>query len=84
MSADQLRTAEDRPKQPEGKLFTVGEANRALVLVRKVVQDIVRHYRQLMTLRDYHRELAGQIGASVQLERVAQQIKRKTRGAGSV
>ncbi len=79
MNADQLRTAEDRPKQPEGKLFTVVEANRALVLVRKVVQDIVRHYRQLMTLRDYHRELASQVGAGVQLERVAQQIKRKTR-----
>jgi hypothetical protein len=50
-----------------------------LVLVRKVVQDIVRHYQQLMTLRDYHRELAGQVGAGVQLERVAQQIKRKPR-----
>ncbi len=34
------------------KLFTLAEANRALVLVRRIVSDIVTHYGRLRQLHD--------------------------------
>lgn len=39
------------------KVFTAGEANRALTLVRKVVSDIVRDYRRLRELHKACRAL---------------------------
>ena len=41
----------------EKKLFTLNEANRSLTLVRRVVSDIVRDYRELRKLHDQCRSL---------------------------
>lgn len=44
------------------RLFTVESANRALVLVRRIVQDIVTRYADLMALRTRREELAAEVG----------------------
>ncbi len=52
-----------RPGVPAGAtetvVFTVDSANRALVLVRRIVEDIVRRYQDLMSLRAERELLAG-------------------------
>lgn len=44
---------------PEAVVFTVDSANRALVLVRRIVEDIVQRYQDLMSLRAERELLAG-------------------------
>lgn len=39
------------------KNFTLAEANRALILVRRIVGDIVQHYQQLRTISVAYRSL---------------------------
>jgi hypothetical protein len=43
---------------PGGRFFTVDAANRALVLVRPILRDIVDVYGRLMELRNTYHELA--------------------------
>lgn len=53
------------------KHFSVGEANRALTLVRRVVSDIVRDYRQLRELHEQCRTLDAR-GRTAEAERSRQ------------
>jgi hypothetical protein len=48
---------ESARKEPREKLFTVEEANRALPLVRRIVQDVVTQYRELERLAARRRTL---------------------------
>jgi len=52
------------------KVFTLAEANRSLVLVSRIVQDLVHKYRRFMDLRDARYELSALAGNSEALERV--------------
>jgi hypothetical protein len=51
MSLDRATTVSDPHRVPAGPIFTPERANRALVLVRRIVADIVRRYKDLLTLR---------------------------------
>lgn len=51
ISLPELRTPTAR------KMFTPAEANRALVLVRRIVRDIVADYRRLRELHDSYQAL---------------------------
>jgi hypothetical protein len=51
MSLDRATTIGDPHRVPSGPLFTPERANRALVLVRRIVADIVRRYKDLLALR---------------------------------
>jgi hypothetical protein len=54
------------------RLFNLDTANRTLPLVRRVVEDIVREYRELMKLRDAREELAASdSGSKLDAMRVA-------------
>ena len=59
------REAAVRPST--ARLFTVESANRALVLVRRIVQDIVTRYAELMALRTRREELENEVGADRRL-----------------
>ncbi len=50
------------------RCFTVDSANRALVLVRRIVQDIVDQYAELMAVRDELGRLAGACGVERKAE----------------
>jgi hypothetical protein len=50
----------DEPVATPARYFTVESANRALVLVRRVVADIVSGYRRLMDLQETLEALQGQ------------------------
>src|SRR4051794_11342586 len=43
--------APTKPPQPKRKYYTVDEANRALVLVRPIVEDVVRQFRTVNELK---------------------------------
>ncbi len=51
MSLDRAATVGDPHRVPTGPVFTPERANRALVLVRLIVADIVRRYKDLLALR---------------------------------
>lgn len=68
MKPKQALSATDRIFDRPRKMFTLGEANKALVLVRRVVQDVVREYAELMDLRARREELASQAAPNDQLE----------------
>lgn len=55
-----------------GRLFTVEEADRALVLVRRVVEDIVARYGDLMRMRDEYAALSRHPGSERSIELRAQ------------
>ncbi|RMF84855.1 MAG: DUF2203 family protein [Planctomycetota bacterium] len=61
--------------EPSRRFFTVASANRALVLVRRIVEDIVRNHRELMQLRDRRDEIAGKPGASEEADALRAQIE---------
>ena len=71
------QTSTAKPTMPEQteKLFTVAEANSALVLVRRIVSDIVRQYGELLALRDERHELTHTVGNAERLEQIDQQIE---------
>ena len=56
------------------KLFTVEQANGALVLVRRVVADIVRRYATLLDLRTERQALAGTVASQPRLEQLRHDI----------
>jgi hypothetical protein len=56
------------------RLFTVESANRALVLVRKVVQEVVDGYGELMRLRSEQQGLGLAVGRQAQLDTLRDQI----------
>ncbi len=54
--------------------FTVERANRALVLVRRVVADIVVRYRELSQLQDERERLVAIPGLKERVEAVSERI----------
>lgn len=54
--------------------FTVDRANRALVLVRKVVADVVVRYRELSQLQDERERLVATPGLQERVEAVSERI----------
>jgi hypothetical protein len=56
------------------RVFTVESANRALVLVRRIVQDIVARYADLMQHRAEGEQLAISRGAEERLETIRHRI----------
>jgi hypothetical protein len=59
------------------KCFSVPEANRALVLVRRIVTDIVSDYRRLCTLHEEYQELEAR-GNLLKAEETRQQYVQVT------
>lgn len=59
------------------KLFTIETANQALVLVRRVVEDTVTAYRNLMALRTEHDELQRENGDPAVIEDLQRRVGEK-------
>ncbi len=59
------------------KLFTIETANQALVLVRRVVEDTVASYRDLMQLRTEHDELQRENGDPAAIEDLQRRVGEK-------
>lgn len=78
MNSQNAATAEPNAEPRRQRLFTIESANRALVLVRKVVQDIVDRYSELMRLRAECEELSAAITTEDQLERLQERIEQAT------
>ncbi len=68
MKQNQTTDAGRPPGSPSKRFFTLDEAQRALVFVRRVVQDIVHYYQELIKLRD---ELEGLADTPVPPEQIA-------------
>jgi len=69
-------TASTRPAaKAEEVIFTLDRANRALVLIRKVVADIVTQYNHLLELRTRRQETAVEIGAAPRAVRLQEDIE---------
>ena len=58
MSRDKVAAQHAGEESVTVRLFNLDSANRSLPLVRRVVDDIVREYRELMKLRDAREELS--------------------------
>lgn len=65
--------SEPRPVSPAP--FTVERANRALVLVRRIVADIVARYHELIELRARHEQLGEANAADPRLDAVVGRIE---------
>lgn len=59
------------------KYFTVASANRALVFVRRVVQDIVDHYEELTDLRAMREDLSLTNGMPEQIAELRMAMERQ-------
>lgn len=55
---------------PPKRSFSVAEADRALVLVRRVVGDIVEKYRELVLVRARLEELSSSVGVEEEVARL--------------
>lgn len=64
-------TAAGPRRTPGETLFTAASANRALVLVRRIVADLVSRYHELLELKQ-HREDLRQTPASQELQNEVQ------------
>lgn len=74
MTPDKTSTTA-RPKPPAVTAdFTVERANRALVLIRRVVADVVLRYRELSRLQDERERLATAAGLRERMEAVGERI----------
>jgi hypothetical protein len=78
MNPEKIKTAAPSRIGPAEKVFTAAEANSALVLVQKVVQDLVKKYKYLLTLRDKRHRLANSVGNTEQIETLNAEIERTT------
>jgi hypothetical protein len=65
------------PAQRRQRFFTVESANRALVLVRKIVEDVVGAYNELMRLRSKRQELTLTLDAQPRLDELRTQIEQR-------
>jgi hypothetical protein len=77
MEVEDATGKERRPASTRKRLFTVASANEALVLVRKVVEDVVHAYAELMRLRDERQELTLEVGVDARLEDLHSRIERR-------
>lgn len=62
---------------PPGRLFSLDEANRAIVLVRKVAGDVVAGYRELLDLRREYEEISLSLVARERIEQVRRAIEQR-------
>ncbi|GMV96451.1 MAG: DUF2203 domain-containing protein [Phycisphaerae bacterium] len=77
MDAFEAVSLPESSPRPARRSFTVAEADRALVLVRRIVADIVRDYRRLCELhRSFYR--FDSRGSSAQAEEARQEYVRLT------
>lgn len=76
MKPDPAAAAVGAQNNKTERVFTAQSANRALVLVRKVVQDIVDRYAELMALRAEREELSNARGSLERLEELNAAIER--------
>lgn len=74
MDVERSDLAAVSPASEPARLFTRAEAERTLVLVRRIVADIVAHSRRLLALRDEQLELARLPGRGERLERVRAEL----------
>ena len=77
MSTDKATNLPVQDDSAGVKLFTIESANKALVLVRRVVEDIVSNYRDLMELRSEHDELQREQGTADELDALQQRVGEK-------
>ncbi len=75
MQPDRAAAPSERAARRPERYFTVESANRALVLVRRVVRDIVERYDQLMKLRAQREELSLTGAGGPQLEELCRRIE---------
>jgi hypothetical protein len=68
MSQDKVAARRAADESVTVRLFNIDSANRSLPLVRRVVGDIVREYRDLMKLRDAREELSAVEAAGPKLD----------------
>lgn len=78
MNPEKIKTAAPARSGPAEKVFTAAEANSALVLVQKIVQDLVNKYKHLLMLRDKRHRLANSVGNTEQIETLSADIERTT------
>lgn len=74
MSPQQTKAGSRGPENGPAVQFTVERANRALVLVRKVVADIVSRYHRLMHLRHARERLTDSLDDRGRVDQVAASI----------
>ncbi len=70
MSREKTTTASQPTAQRGRKVFTADEANRALVLVRRIMTDIVERYGRMLDLRSQYHELSGLVGSAPRLAKL--------------
>lgn len=75
MNSENLAASPADPGLGMRRFFTLESANRALVLVRKVVTDVVEQYRNLAQLRAEREELVLATNANERLEQVQDRIE---------
>ena len=68
MSHDKVAARRAAEESVTVRLFNLDTANRTLPLVRRVIEDIVREYRDLMKLRDAREELSAAEAAGPKLD----------------
>ena len=78
MNSPRIKTANQSALESAERLFTAADANSALVLVRKIVQDIVLQHHRLLALRDRRLELVNSVGNTELLEHLHAQMERIT------
>lgn len=74
MTSDKAAIHEQPNRGAPEKLFTVADANRALVLVRRIVADIVAHYTQLLSLRRQRQDAASRVEGKVEARQLQAEI----------
>lgn len=77
MQPDNAAAQSDAAGESTTRYFTVESANRALVFVRRVVQDIVAQYDELMKLRTQREDAAAAVG-SERVEALRRRIEQAT------
>ncbi|MGE0478975.1 MAG: DUF2203 domain-containing protein [Phycisphaerae bacterium] len=70
-------TAADDSSGPPRRCFTVDQANRALVLVRRIVRDVVDRYAELMVLRSEREDVGQHAGARERVEELDRAIEER-------
>ncbi|MFO0837136.1 MAG: DUF2203 domain-containing protein [Phycisphaerae bacterium] len=68
MGREKVRTGAIDATPTGGRVFTLEEANRALVLVRRIVKDIVDRYAEVTALRAEREELSRALGPAEKLD----------------
>ncbi|MGE3181958.1 MAG: DUF2203 domain-containing protein [Phycisphaerae bacterium] len=63
-----------QPRRGFEKYFTVEKADAALVLVRRIVQDVVPRFAQVLQLRDEANDLSGSAESGARLLEIREEL----------